>query len=171
MLNMAVDIVIGAAFGQIVSSLVNDILMPPLGLLLGKVDFSNLLISFSGRAFTTLAEAKATGAPTLNYGIFVNVVLNFLIVAFVVFTAHTTRESLDAPATCNVRAPHARMPLLFFEHSGKGYPLRALHLRSEHDAELTAANARIARVLKWQGKNCRHRREPCISNTPSDPTR
>lgn len=84
-LDMAVGIIIGAAFAPIVTSLVNDILMPPIGLLLGKVDFSNLFISLSGRTFATLAQAKAAGAPTLNYGMFVNTVLNFLIVAFAIF--------------------------------------------------------------------------------------
>jgi large conductance mechanosensitive channel len=84
-LDMAVGIILGAAFGQIVTSFVNDLLMPPLGLALGKVDFSNLFLSLSGRAFESLAEAKAAGAPTLNYGLFINTVLNFLIVAFAVF--------------------------------------------------------------------------------------
>lgn len=84
-IDMAVGIIIGVSFGKIVTSLVNDILMPPLGLVLGKVDFSGLFINLSGSAYTTLAEAKAAGAPTLNYGIFINTVLDFLIVAFVVF--------------------------------------------------------------------------------------
>lgn len=84
-IDMAVGIIIGVSFGKIVTSLVNDILMPPLGLLLGKVDFSGLFINLSSHAFTSLAEAKAAGAPTLNYGIFINTVLDFLIVAFVVF--------------------------------------------------------------------------------------
>ncbi len=84
-LDMAVGIILGAAFGQIVSSLVNDMLMPPLGLVLGKVDFANLFLSLSSRSFQTLTEAKAAGAPTLNIGIFINTVLNFLIVTFAVF--------------------------------------------------------------------------------------
>lgn len=84
-LDMAVGIILGAAFGQIVTSFVNDVLMPPLGLMLGKVDFTNLFLSLSSRSFQTLAEAKAAGAPTLNYGVFINTVLNFLIVGFAVF--------------------------------------------------------------------------------------
>lgn len=83
-LDMAIGIIIGAAFGSVVSSLVNDILMPPIGFLLGKVDFSNLFISLSGR-YASLAEAQAAGAPTINYGIFINTVLNFIIVAAAVF--------------------------------------------------------------------------------------
>src|SRR5512143_1246366 len=83
-LDMAVGIIIGAAFGKIITSFVGDILMPPLGLLLGKVDFSNLFISLSG-SYPSLAAAKAAGAPTLNYGLFFNTVLDFLIVAFVIF--------------------------------------------------------------------------------------
>jgi large conductance mechanosensitive channel len=83
-LDMAVGIIIGAAFGKIITSFVADILMPPLGLLLGKVDFSSLFISLSGQ-YPSLAAAKAAGAPTLNYGMFLNTVLDFAIVAFAVF--------------------------------------------------------------------------------------
>ena len=84
-LDLAVGIIIGAAFGKIVSSLVNDVVMPPLGLLLGKVDFSNLFINLSGKPLESLAAAKAVGAATINYGAFINGVLDFLIVAVVVF--------------------------------------------------------------------------------------
>jgi large conductance mechanosensitive channel len=84
-MDMAVGIIIGAAFGRIVTSLVNDVLMPPIGLLLGKVNFANLFISLSGTAYDSLAAAKAAGAPTLNYGAFLNTALEFLIVAFAVF--------------------------------------------------------------------------------------
>ncbi len=84
-MDMAVGIIIGAAFGKIVTSFVGDILMPPLGLLLGKVDFSNLFISLSGQHFDSLKAAREAGAATLNYGIFINTVLDFLIVAFVIF--------------------------------------------------------------------------------------
>ncbi len=83
--DLAVGVIIGAAFGKIVTSLVNDIIMPPLGLILGRVDFSNLFISLSGKSYASLAEAKAAGAPTLNYGVFINNVLDFVIVAFAVF--------------------------------------------------------------------------------------
>jgi large conductance mechanosensitive channel len=84
-MDMAVGIIIGAAFGRIVGSLVNDVLMPPIGLMLGKVDFSNLFVNLSGTAYDSVAAAKAAGAPTLNYGLFLNTVLEFLIVAFAVF--------------------------------------------------------------------------------------
>jgi len=84
-LDMAVGIIIGAAFGKIVSSFVEDVLMPPLGLLLGRVDFSNLFVNLSGKTYETVAAAKAAGAPTLNYGMFMNQCINFLIVAFAVF--------------------------------------------------------------------------------------
>lgn len=82
--DMAIGIIIGAAFGKIVTSLVNDILMPPIGFLTGKVDFSNLFISLSG-SYASLAEAQAAGAPTINYGLFINAVLDFIIVAAAVF--------------------------------------------------------------------------------------
>ena len=84
-MDMAVGIIIGAAFGKIVSSVVDDILMPPLGRLLGHVDFSNLFLNLGDKPFESLAAAKAAGAPTLNYGVFFNTIINFLIVAFAVF--------------------------------------------------------------------------------------
>jgi len=84
-LDLAVAVIIGAAFGKIVTSLVNDILMPPLGLALKNVDFSNLFIDLSGSHYATLAQAKAAGAATINYGVFLNNVIDFLIVAFVIF--------------------------------------------------------------------------------------
>jgi len=84
-LDMAIGIIIGAAFGKIVSSFVNDLLMPPLGRLLGGVDFSNLFIDLSGKSYETLAAAKAAGAATINYGIFINTILDFVIVAAAIF--------------------------------------------------------------------------------------
>ena len=84
-LDLAVGVIIGAAFGKIVSSLVDDLLMPPLGKVLGHVDFSNLFINLSDKSFDTLAAAKAAGAPTLNYGNFINTIINFIIVAFSIF--------------------------------------------------------------------------------------
>jgi large conductance mechanosensitive channel len=84
-LDMAVGIIIGAAFGKIVSSLVNDVLMPPIGLLLGGVDFSNLFVVLGPGTYATLAEATAAGAPALRYGVFLNTVLDFLIVGFAIF--------------------------------------------------------------------------------------
>lgn len=85
-LDMAVGIIIGAAFGQIVGSFVNDVMMPPLGRLIGHVDFSNLFVNLKeGPHYDTVAAAKAAGMPTLNYGVFINTIINFLIVAFAVF--------------------------------------------------------------------------------------
>ena len=84
-LDMAVGIIIGAAFGKIVSSFVSDVLMPPLGLLLGKMDFSSLFFNLSEQSYPTIAAAKAAGAATINYGIFINTVIDFIFVAFAVF--------------------------------------------------------------------------------------
>jgi large conductance mechanosensitive channel len=84
-MDMAVGIVIGAAFGKIVTSFVNDILMPPIGLLLGKMDFSNLFITLSGDSFATLAEAQKAGAVVLKYGLFINTIIDFIIVALAIF--------------------------------------------------------------------------------------
>jgi large conductance mechanosensitive channel len=109
-MDMAVGIIIGAAFGRIVGSLVNDVLMPPIGRLLGKVDFSNLFINLSGTGYDSLAAAKAAGAPTLNYGLFLNTVLEFLIVAFAVFLVVKQVNRLKrepAPAAPTTReCPH-----------------------------------------------------------------
>lgn len=84
-LDMGVGIIIGAAFGKIVSTLVSDVLMPPLGLLIGNVDFSNLFINLSGQHFASLADAKTAGAATLNIGLFINTLIDFVIVALVLF--------------------------------------------------------------------------------------
>jgi large conductance mechanosensitive channel len=83
--DMAVGIVIGAAFGKIVSSLVSDIIMPPIGRLLGPVNFTDYFINLSGKSYDTLAKAKDAGAATINYGVFLNNVIDFLIVAFCIF--------------------------------------------------------------------------------------
>jgi len=101
-IDLAVGVIIGSAFGTIVSSLVNDIVMPPIGLLLGGVDFTNLFWSLSGQRFPSLAAAKAAGAPTLNYGVFLNAAINFFIIAFVLFMLLRTinrlkREPVAAP--------------------------------------------------------------------------
>ncbi len=85
MLDMAVGIIVGAAFGRVVSSFVSDVLMPPVSLFTGRSDFSSRFINLSGHAYATLAEAKVAGAATLNYGLFLNCIFEFLIVAFAVF--------------------------------------------------------------------------------------
>jgi large conductance mechanosensitive channel len=99
-LDMAVGIIIGAAFGKIITSLVSDVLIPPLGRVLGKVDFSNLFFNISGTSYATLAEAKAAGAATINYGLFLNTVIDFLIVALVIFmlVRQVNRWNKPAPA-------------------------------------------------------------------------
>ena len=84
-IDLAVGVIIGVAFGKIVSSLVSDILMPPIGVLLGSVDFSNFFFNLSGKSYDSLASAKAAGAPTVNYGLFINNVIDFIIVAFAIF--------------------------------------------------------------------------------------
>jgi large conductance mechanosensitive channel len=101
-LDMAVGIIIGAAFGKIVSSLVDDILMPPIGKLLGNMDFSNLFISLNGQPYASVAAAKAAGAATLNYGLFLNSVINFLIVAFAIFLLVKQVNRLQKPAPAPV---------------------------------------------------------------------
>ena len=103
-IDLAVGIIIGAAFNKVIQSLVNDIIMPPVGLLIGKVDFSALFINLSGKPFETLAEAKKAGAATINYGLFINNLVDFTIMAFVVFLMvrqinRLRREEAPVPAT------------------------------------------------------------------------
>jgi large conductance mechanosensitive channel len=99
-MDMAVGIIIGGAFGKIITSFVSDVLMPPIGLLLGKVDFSSLFINLSGKPYESIAAAKAAGAATLNYGLFLNTVIDFVIVAFAIFMVvkQMNRLKREAPA-------------------------------------------------------------------------
>ena len=105
-LDLAIGVIIGAAFGKIVTSLVDDVLMPPVGLVLGRVDFANLYVSLNGQRYASLAQAKAAGAPTLNYGLFLNNVVSFLIVAFAVFLivrqVNRMRKGEEKPAAAPV---------------------------------------------------------------------
>lgn len=97
-LDLAIGIIIGAAFGRIVTSLVNDIIMPPIGLLLGRINFADMFVSLSGTSYPTLAAAKEASAATLNYGLFINEVINFLIVAFAVFLVVRQINKMKKPA-------------------------------------------------------------------------
>ena len=98
-LDLAVAVIIGAAFGPIITSLVNDVVMPPIGLVLGHVDFKDLFVSLNGQSYPTLAAAKAAAAPVIAYGLFLNTVVNFLIVAFVIFIVVRAANRLQrAPA-------------------------------------------------------------------------
>ena len=115
-LDLAVGVIIGAAFGKIVSSLVDDILMPPIGKALGHVDFSNLFINLSETSYPTIAAAKAAGSPTINYGIFLNTMINFLIVAFAIFLLvrsvnRWTTKPAPAAAPTTKDCPQCAMPI------------------------------------------------------------
>lgn len=100
LLDMAVGIILGIAFGKIITSFVSEVLMPPIGLLLGGLDFSNMFINLSGEAYATLEQAKAAGAPVISYGMFINTVIDFLIVAFILFliVKQVNRSKEAAPA-------------------------------------------------------------------------
>ena len=97
-LDMAIGVIIGAAFGKIVTSLVSDVLMPPIGLLMGQVDFSSLFLNLSSTPQPSLAAAKAAGTPTINYGVFLQTVLDFIIIAFVIFMMVKQINRLKKPA-------------------------------------------------------------------------
>jgi len=99
-LDMAIGVIIGGAFGKIVSSLVSDVLMPPIGLLTGGVDFSSLFLNLSGTSQPSLTAAKAAGVPTINYGVFLQATFDFIIIAFVIFmlVKQVNRFKKEAPA-------------------------------------------------------------------------
>jgi large conductance mechanosensitive channel len=97
-LDLAVAVIIGGAFGAIVTSAVNDVIMPPIGLILGKVDFKELFVALDGKAYQTLADAKKAAAPVIAYGSFLNTVVNFLIVAFFVFLVVQSANKMKKPA-------------------------------------------------------------------------
>ena len=97
-LDMAIGVIIGGAFGRIVSSLVSDVLMPPIGLLMGKVDFPSLFLNLSGTPQPSLTAAKAAGAPTINYGVFLQATFDFIIIAFVIFILVKQVNRLKKPA-------------------------------------------------------------------------
>jgi large conductance mechanosensitive channel len=102
-LDLAVAVIIGAAFGAIVTSLVNDVLMPPIGLLMGGVDFKDLFISLNGQSYPTLAAAKTAAAPVIAYGQFMNTVINFLIIAFVIFLIVRAASKLQQPVAASTK--------------------------------------------------------------------
>ena len=113
-LDLAVGVIIGAAFGKVVSSLVDDVIMPPIGRLLGHVDFSNLFINLSDKSYESLPAAKTAGAPTLNYGSFLNTIINFLIVAFAVFLMVRSVNKWmpkPAPPVTTRDCPQCAMPI------------------------------------------------------------
>ncbi len=103
--DMAVGIIIGAAFGKIVSSAVNDLIMPPIGMLLGGVDFGSLFVSLGAVSYETLAAAEAAGAPVIKYGAFINTILDFVIVAFAIFVAIKAMNKLQKPEEAAPAAP------------------------------------------------------------------
>jgi len=111
-IDLAVGVVIGAAFGKIVSSIVDDIIMPPLGLLLGKVDFSQLFVSLDGNSYATLAAAQAAGAPTLNYGNFITVLIQFIIIAWAIFLVVKAINVLKKNEAAAPAEPSAEVKLL-----------------------------------------------------------
>lgn len=113
-IDLAVGVVIGAAFGKIVSSLVEDIIMPPIGYLTGGIDFSSLFVALNGESYPSLAAAKAAGAATLNYGVFINVLIQFLIIAFALFIIVRQINKLVKPSA-SVPAPPSKTEVLLAE--------------------------------------------------------
>jgi large conductance mechanosensitive channel protein len=130
-LDLAIGIIIGGAFGKIVTSLVNDIIMPPIGLLLGKVDFSSLFVNLSGKPYASLADAQAAGAPTINYGVFLNTVIDFLIVSFIIFLIVREVNRLSAKPAAPAEVTTRECPYCCTEVSIKA--TRCPHCTSELD--------------------------------------
>ena len=120
-IDLAVGVIIGAAFGKIVSSLVADIIMPPIGMAMGGIDFSSLFVSLNGQAYPSLAAAQEAGAPTINYGLFINNVIDFLIVAFVIFLLVRAINRMSKPKAAPEAAPSTKQcPYCF-----SGIPIQA----------------------------------------------
>ena len=112
-MDLAVGVIIGAAFGKIVTSLVDDILMPVIGLAAGKVNFADKFVSLNGESYPSLAAAKAAGAATMNYGTFINTIVQFLIVAFVIFLIVRAVNNLKRPAETPKETPNKQCPFCF----------------------------------------------------------
>ena len=127
-LDLAVAVIMGAAFGAIVTSFVNDIVMPPIGLLVGKIDFSNLYVNLSGQHFATLADAKKAGIPTINYGVFLNALINFLIVAATIFFVIKQANRLQRKQVVKPEDPTTKACAYCFST----IPLRATRCPSMH---------------------------------------
>lgn len=109
-IDLAVGVIIGAAFGKIVASLVNDVIMPPIGMLIGRIDFRNLFIAVNGQTYASLVDAQKAGAPTINYGLFLNTIFEFLIVAFVIFLMVRQINRLKRPAPVAPEKPSKDCP-------------------------------------------------------------
>jgi len=109
-IDLAVGVIIGVAFGKIVTSFVNDIVMPPIGMAIGRIDFKNLFIALNGQMYASLADAQKAGAPTINYGQFINTILEFLIVAFVIFLMVRQINRLKGPAPVAAETPMKECP-------------------------------------------------------------
>jgi large conductance mechanosensitive channel len=150
-LDLAIAVILGAAFGKIVTSFTNDVLMPPLGLALGHVDMTNLFVDLSGTHHATLAEAKAAGAATINYGVFLNTIVDFLIVAFVIFLVIRQVNRLKGPARSPEapRRANARSACRWFRPSRAGAP----HARrcSPRPRWRSSRRARSARLERFDG--------------------
>ena len=157
--DLAVGIIIGGAFGKIVSSFVGDILMPPIGLLLGKVDFANLFISLSDKSFYTLQEEPKRQERQLNYGLFFNSILDFVIVAFAIFLMiqqinRLKREEKSSSSSSRNQG----MSFLLFNYPDPGSQVRAVHIRSEkviNDLILNKTTSSVQANKEWRRCPCR----------------
>ncbi len=157
-MDMAVGIIIGAAFGKIVTSLVNDVIMPPIGLLMGNVDFSNLFVNLTmgSTTFASVAEAEAAGAPIIKYGIFINTVLDFVIVAFAIFLVIRALNKLKRKQEA---APPPPPP-------GPTADQKAAHRdpRPAKAGALSQSNRLRAAAMRQRRSRCRFRARPCAAN-------
>lgn len=138
-LDLAIAVIIGAAFGTIITSLVNDILMPPIGLLLGRMDFKDLFIALSGGTYASLAAAKAAGAPVIAYGQFLNTVINFLIVAFAIFLVVKQVNRFKKPVAAPLAPATKECPYCFSVIPAQA--VRCSHCTSELRIAASAASA------------------------------
>ena len=143
-IDLAVGVIIGAAFGKVVASVVNDLIMPPIGMALGRVNFSDLFVALNGVSYASLEEAKKAGAATLNYGMFLNTCLEFLIVAFAVFLLVKQMNRLKGP----VDRGRARLPVLLLEDGDERHTLPGLHVAGCPNEE----SDRNPRAARWESR-------------------
>ena len=126
--DLAVGVIIGAAFGKIVDALVTNVVMPPLGILTGDIDLSDRVIILSSKSFATLAEARAAHVPMITYGLFLNAIINFLIVSFTIFLCVRVINKIHRKPEPLAPAAEKGLPVLSFQHSASGHPLPPMHL-------------------------------------------
>ena len=141
-LDLAVGVIIGAAFGAIVTSLVGDVIMPPIGMLLGGLDFKDLFIALDGGSYKSLDEVRKAGAPVIAYGSFLNSLVNFLIMAFAIFLLVKQANRLKKPVAAPEAPPTKECNFCGMKHSGQGHTVSTVHVRTQEGMKMAVETCR-----------------------------